>query len=608
MESTYTMYVTYTVIVSDDLQTSDATCIKSWPLSTSSSFTSGCLMMGIEKKAHLYGVVDKFMLLSWSYNLQGLVNTTVTRRSFNRELHKIHPLPDGAGIVLVFTDGRLEVVDKELKETSLSDHLSRFQKERKIVSSHITQIENQTVILILQQNIQDKHLFLSRFGIHHGEKEVAFGKTYDVPSRKEKLLHFSTTGHTGTLLWEDGTLEVIDVRSNRYGQLVSTHHIKMEEKEVKMTVAGQSVLTLSKKEKENFLTVWNMFYGIPYDHALVLNNVDISTLIETDKKGESNVLWIFPKAVAVTRMNQTKPTLSSLLSSIKEGKLSTLVSDAAPPMKSSIPLSTQETKNEEFMIAVQTTNQKVDHVLEKSKGQKDTWKPKDKQVFAASSFAMRKTLDDAVEKEDMNVLSWFVDNCPPSVSCHLSGLIQCLLKHEKTQQLDKLIARGLTMVTTDVAQLIRHYTSDRRYSKVTLNRLLAYPYGKSFRDQMVASLPLENTLILLEHLQSQFQTSDDTTGMLPLETTISWLSTTIGAHFSSFVVHTDIHERMEALRHTATHLLKQHETAQTLLGQLEMVQNKHTQLPQQSSQPYTITGFSFDKANFVTDLEPRRNV
>lgn len=86
--------------------------------------------MAIEKKAHLYGVVDKFMLLSWSYNLQGLVNTTVTRRSFNRELHKIHPLPDGSGIVLAFTDGRLEVVDKELKETSLSDHLSRFQKER----------------------------------------------------------------------------------------------------------------------------------------------------------------------------------------------------------------------------------------------------------------------------------------------------------------------------------------------------------------------------------------------------------------------------------------------------------------------------------------------
>lgn len=96
--------------------------------------------------------------------------------------------------------------------------------------------------------------------------------------------------------------------------------------------------------------------------------------------------------------------------------------------------------------------------------------------------------------------------------------------------------------------------------------------------------------------------------MLPLETTISWLSTTIGAHFSSFVVHTDTHERMEALRHTAIHLLKQHETAQTLLGQLEMVQNKHTQLPQQSSQPYTISGFSFDKASFVTDLEPRRNV
>lgn len=53
---------------------------------------------------------------------------------------------------------------------------------------------------------------------------MAYGKTYDVPSRKEKLLHFSTTDHTGTLLCEmDDDDDVTDddrggwkVRGDRY--------------------------------------------------------------------------------------------------------------------------------------------------------------------------------------------------------------------------------------------------------------------------------------------------------------------------------------------------------------------------------------------------------
>jgi len=280
-----------------------------------------------------------------------------------------------------------------------------------------------------------------------------------------------------------------------------------------------------------------------------------------------------------------------------------------PPMKKGLVL--KDVEEREHKQAVEAVNRTVEKTLSSIKKEKKTktnkkWPPsaEDIEVLKSSPYAMRALLDEAVESEDLNVLRWFVDNSGPSVSCHLSGLVRCLVKHKQTEDLQRLVARGISLPTEEVSLLVRYYTeSEELCNGPTLRELLDTSFNKTFREEMVASLPLENTKILLNYLTALV--SGDTIDSKTLAMALSWLSTTVNTHFSVFVLHTETHASIAALKHTASALLKQQEGTQTLFGQVESV-TKKMRMPKGAGQPYTISSFHLDSALTVQEIKAER--